>query len=209
MLGEALLAVLDGGDAGALIDEIEAALGTAPPKALERATALFVWKRAWEDGLLASRHGGDRKSAEWRQRDQSEKISFCSVAAASTGVGERSIQLDIALCEQLGSADIRRLWFSPIADNGAALKVVAALDRGGRDALFSIWTDNPTLGFGAAMTAARLRAAEDTEEAQFRALLGGWTRAGSKARRRFLDEIGLGKADTAVIVASWRKRGGR
>ena len=207
MLRATLLNALDGGDASTLISDITAALGTAAPVALERATALYVWKGAWESALPASRHGGDRKSAAFREMDQSEKISFCSIASKATGLGERSIQLDIALAEDLGPASIKRLWDSPIKDNGAALKAVAKLDEVSRACLYTVWVDNPKLGFGAAMQAARLRAAEDTDEASFRALVAGWTRAGSKARRRFLDEIGVDKTEAAAVVASWRKRG--
>jgi len=208
MLGDAILAALESGDATELVGEIQEALRTTvPPKALERAAGLYVWKKAWEIAVPASRHGGDRRSASYREKDQSEKLSFCSVAAAATGVTERLIQLDIQTAEQLGADGIKQLWSSPIADNGAALRAVAALDGIGRGALFAVWQDNPSLAFGAAMIAARLRAAEDTDEAIVRALVSAWARAGSKARRRFLDEIGLDKTSAAAVVADWRKRG--
>jgi hypothetical protein len=209
MLGDTLLSLLDGGEASSLLPEIERALSLSPPKALERATALYVWKRAWESALPASRHGGDRKSDRWRTQDQGEKISFCSVASAAIGVGERAVQLDIALCEQLGHAAIKRLWQSPIADNAAALKAVAALDEGKREHLFAVWNTQPRLPFGQAMLAAQLRVAEDTDEAQFLRLLDGWQRAGSKTRRRFLMEIGLDDQPATAVVTRWRKRGGQ
>ena len=206
---DALLDVLAGTtEPSAMLDDIEGALTLSPPRAIERATALYVWKRAWESALPASRHGGDRKSARYREQDQNEKISFCSVAAGAIGVSERAVQLDIALCEALGPSDIKRLWTSPIADNAAALKTVAALEGAAREPLFAVWRDNPKLAFGAAMLAARLREAEDSDEAQFLRLLGDWQRAGSKARRRFLAEVGIEAEAAEAAIRAARKRGG-
>jgi len=207
MLGAALLDLLDGGDASALVDGIAAALSTTPPKALERSAALLIWKRQWDSANTASRHGGDRRSHAFKSKDQDEKISFCSMAAKAIGMGERSVQLDVALAEQLGPADIKRLWGGPIHDNAAALKTVAALGVEARTTLFSVWADKPGLGFSAALRAARLREDADADEEQFGRLLDAWTRAGSKARRRFLDEIGVAPQEASTVIARWRKRG--
>jgi hypothetical protein len=206
-LGDELLAVLEDGDAKALLGQIETVLGTAPPKAIERAAALYIWKREWERQLPASRHGGDRRSSAYREKDQSEKISFWSVASAATGIGERAIQLDIQLIVELGTDAVRTLWSSQIADNAAALKTVAALEPAHRTRLFAIWNDNPKLGFGAAMLAARLRAADDSDEAAFERLLDGWTRASTKARRRFLMHLGVDAQAAEAVLVVWRKRG--
>lgn len=202
-----LLSLLDEVGDVATVAHIPGALAIVPPKALERATALYVWKRAWESNAHASRNGGDRKSARYRAENQNEKISFCSIAAEATGLGERSIQLDVALAEALGADAIRALWAGPIHDNAAALKSVAALAPTGRDALFGVWRDQPNLSFKSAMSAARLRAEQDTEEAAFTRLLDGWTRASSRARRRFLDEIGCDAESAEKLIVSWRKRG--
>lgn len=208
MLGSVLLDLLDGGDASALVDGIAAALSTTPPRALERAAALLIWKRQWEGDNTASRHGGDRRSPTFRtSKDQGAKFSFCSMAAQAIGISERAVQLDVALAEQLGPADIKRLWQSPIHDNAAALRTVAALGVEARESLFGVWTSTPGLAFGSAMRAAHLRQEEDTDEASFARMLDAWTRSGSKARRRFLDEIGLGPAEAAQVIARWRKRG--
>lgn len=207
MLANALFDLLDGGDAGALVSEIPAALAVSPPRALERAAALYVWKRAWESEAGASRHGGDRKSSRFRAEDQSEKISFCSLAAEATGLGERSIQLDIALAETLGTPAIKALWHSPIVDNGAALRTFASLGAEARGAVLSIWTVDPKVGFSSALVKARLRQQADSEEVAFSRLLDGWTRASSKARRRFLTEIGCDEKAAETLIAAWRKRG--
>lgn len=190
-----------------ILATIQTALSQVVPRAIERAAALYVWKRAWESLRPASRHGGDRRSARYGEQDQSEKISFSSVAAKAVGLTERAIQLDIALCEKLGTADIRRLWLSPIADNAAALKTVGELAPLQRDSLFSIWADNPRLGFAAAMQAAKLRAMADADEAHFLALVDGWQRAGSKARRRFCSHLGFSADAAEAVIATWQKRG--
>ncbi len=208
MLRDLLPELLDDGAAPAdVLAQIQSALTLSPPRALERAAALYVWKRVWEGALPASRHGGDRKSARYREQDQNEKISFSSVAAKAIGVTERAIQLDIALADKLGTADIRRLWLSPIADNAAALKAVAELAAPQRETLFSIWSDNPSLGFAKAMEAAKLWARGDSDEAGFLAMVDGWQRAGSKVRRRFLTHLGLDETAAEAIITSWQKRG--
>lgn len=129
------------------------------------------------------------------------------MAAEAIGIGERSVQLDVALAEQLGTADIRQLWASPISDNAAALRTVAALDTTARQSLFVIWKDTPDLSFASAMRAAQLRKEQDSEQAQFSKLLDAWQRGGSRARRRFLVELGLDDAAADGLVAKWRKGG--
>jgi hypothetical protein len=198
---------LRAGDVGELLADIQGAL-KAGPVALERAAALYIWKKKWEAALPASRHGGDRRSATYRKRDQSEKISFCSVASSATGLEERTIQLDIQLAEQLGPRHIEVLWDSSIRNNGAALKAVAKLGEYEREQLFSIWRDNPNLGLGAALIAARLRPEDDSEEAQFRTLLRAWENAGIKAVRRFFKEIKADEAAAEVLIATHRNRRG-
>lgn len=208
MLGDQLLALLDDGDATALVATIASALkATTPPKALERAAALHIWKRTWEKELPASRRGGDRRSASYRELDQSAKIAFWSVAAQATGLAERSIQMDVALAEDLGPAYIRAFWTSPIADNALALRDVARREPQQRDLLIRTWSDNPKLSFAAALEAARLRERENTSEIAFQRLIDAWARAGSKERRRFLIEIGVeAKAAEAAITAA--RKGG-
>lgn len=207
-LGEALLGALDGdGDGTPLLEQITAALSVSSSSALVRAAALYVWKRTWERALPASRHGGDRKSAGYRERDQAEKISFCSVAAGTLGIGERAIQLDVQLAERLGAAGIKTLWHSPIADNAAALKTVAAMDEVNRALLYQTWAAAPELSFRAVLVKAQLRAEDDADEALFLRIVEGFTRANSKVRRRFLAEIGLGEADTDRLLRRWQKRG--
>jgi hypothetical protein len=209
MVFDQLLDFLDNGDASGLVDDITNVLIATPPIALERATALYIWKRAWESALPASRRGGDRKSQAWRELDQSEKISFSSVAAEKLGVSERAIQIDVQLVDQLGADTVRRLWSSPIADNAQALKTVAALDESRRRSLFTVWDSKPTLKFRAVLVEARLQAERDAEEAMFRSLVATWARAGSKARRRFLSEIGLDDTAADTLVRKAQKRGAK
>lgn len=193
--------------AAARIEQIDAALLTRAPCALDHALLLVERKSVYEALHPEATHGGDRKSLRYREI-KTQSISFCSDAAQRLGLSERSVQLAVSMGEALlPLADALRS--SPIVDNAAALRTFAALEASNRQAVLSLWGDNPKLSFKAALTAARLRAADDSDEAAFRALLASWTRGGSKARRRFLEEIGVDKTAAMAVVASWRKRGGK
>ena len=208
MLGDQLLALLDEGDATALVASITSALkATTPPKALERAAALHIWKRTWEKEHPGSRRGGDRRSATYREEDQSAKFAFWFFAAKTTGLAERAIQMDIALAEDLGPTYIRAFWTSPIADNAVALRDVARREPRQRDLLIRTWSDNPKLSFSAALEAALLREREDAAEISFQRLVDAWARAGSKERRRFLIEIGVDPAAAEAAITAARKGG--
>jgi hypothetical protein len=189
------LAMLGGdcpGDPDTLVEHIAARLAVAAPVALERAASLYAWKRIWQSRNGADR-GGDRKSTNFRARNQNEKISFCSAAATRLGLTERAIQLDVQLAEDLGIADIRRLWDAPIADNAAALRILAALAPDRRAVIYKIWDRDPHLSFNAALVAARLKAERDSEEDAFNRLHDAWSSANARVRRRFLAQIGADK----------------
>ena len=188
------------------IEEIDAALLTRAPLALDAALLLVERKSAYERLYPEAAHGGDRKSERFREI-KTTSLSFCSDAAARLGLSERSIQRAVAMGEALAS-HAEALRTTPIVDNDAALRAFAALEAHGRAAVLGMWSDNPKLSFNAALTAARLRAEKDSEEAAFRALFSLWSRAGSKARRRFLKEIGVDREAAEAVIAAWRKRGG-
>lgn len=210
MVSGSLLDLLDGGDASGLVDGIIDRLKgfASVPTVLERAAFLWVWKRDWQAKHPENHRGGDRKSLKYLENINAQSLRFDIEASAATGLQKRSIETDIALAEKLGPQSIRALWVSPIADNGAALRAVAKLDSTGRAALYAAWTVKPSLGFALAMREAKLRQDVDSEQEAFSRLLDGWTRAGSKARRRFLAEIGCDETAAAKLIAAWRKRGG-
>lgn len=202
-------AILDEAPAASAEDRlaaIDAALLTRAPIALDGALLLVERKSVYENLYPEAGHGGDRRSPHYREI-KTKSISFCSDTAQRLGLSERAVQLAVAMGEAV-KPDAEALRASSIADNAAALRTFAALDVDNRKAVLGLWRDNPKLSFKQALIGARLRAEADSEEAAFRAMLGAWTRAGSKARRRFLDELGLDRVAAADLVADWRKRGG-
>jgi hypothetical protein len=199
------------GNPDALVNQmaqIDAALLTRSPSALDEALLLVDRKTIFEALFPASGRGGDRKSATYRAEIKTKQISFCSDAAEKLGCTERLVQLKVSMGETLApfADDLRK---TPIVDNGAALRTFAGLDQQARGGLLSIWKEAPKTSFGQALVAARLRQKADSEEVAFSRLVDSWTRAGSKARRRFLDEIGCPEDTAAALVAKWRKRGAK
>jgi hypothetical protein len=152
-------------------------------------------------------HGGDRKSHRF-QEIKTKSISFCSDTASRLGLSERAIQLKVSIGEALVEfAD--ELRPTPIVDNEAALRQFAALEIPHRKTVLGMWRDNPKLSYSAALIAARLRHEADSEETAFQKLLDVWARSPSKARRRFLTEIGItpNAAEAAIVRA--RKGSGK
>lgn len=191
----------------ARIAEIDNALLTRAPTALDGALLLVERKSAYEALHPDSTHGGDRKSPRF-QEIKTKTFSFCSDAAQRLGLSERAIQLKVNLGEAVVdyAGELRN---TPIVDNENALRQFVALDVPHRKTVLGLWRDNAKLSFGAALIAARLRAEADSDETSFQRLLDGWTRASSKARRRFLTEIGIdAKAAEAAVVRA-RKGSGK
>ena len=190
----------------ARIDEIDRAITTRPPSALDTALLLVERKSAYEVLYPAAGHGGDRKSKDFRDGIKPQAISFCSATAEKLGLSERSIQLMV----QMGEAVTPFATFlraTPIVDNSAALRSFVALDEAARSSVVGIWTGNPKLSFKNVLVAARLQAERDADEALFRSLVANWARAGSRARRRFLEEIGLEAKAADALVRKAQKRG--
>lgn len=188
------------------IAQIDAALLTRAPTALDEAL-LLVDRKAIYDALHPDAGpGGDRRSRTFQSETKTKTISFSSDAALKLGCTERLIQLKVAMGETLKPV-AEQIRQTPIVDNGAALRAFALLDEVGRAGLLAVWKDAPKTSFGNAMIAARLREKTSSDEAAFARLLDGWTRASSKARRRFLDEIGCPTDAAGALIASWRKRG--
>lgn len=206
---DAVLDLLDGavkGDAESLIETIATRLAIVAPIALERAASLYSWRRIWQAVHGADR-GGDRKSAAFRSKNQNEKISFCSEAAKRLGLTERAIQLDLQLADDLGPADIRRLWSSKIADNAASLRVIAALPAERRSSLYVIWTREPGLSFGDLLIKARLKAERDSEEEELRRLADAWSSASVRVRRKFLGQLGVHKKLIDAVLQPGKREG--
>ncbi len=182
-------------DRQAKVVEIDENLMRRELSALDRAVFLAERKRLWEEAHPETKHGGDfrrksRKSADKNQVDNMATWSrFSADVAERTGLSERTIRRATALAADLGPELIARLRLSPIADNAAQLKALARLPANFKSAaLDPLASGAPSLK-AALKLVGMLPAQLPKDERDFRALVGTWSRAGAKARRRFLAHI--------------------
>lgn len=180
-------------DRQAKVVEIDENLMRRELSALDRAVFLAERKRLWEEAHPETKRGGDRKSLKARGKNQTENISvwssFSKDVAERTGLTERTIRGATALAADLGPELIARLRLSPIADNAAQLKALARLPENFKSAaLDPLASGAPSLK-AALKLAGMLPAQLPKDERDFRALVATWSRAGAKARRRFLAHI--------------------
>jgi ParB family chromosome partitioning protein len=162
--------------------------------ALDRAIFLAERQSVWERLHPATRRGVAGGLA--RQNSATDMLSFADEAAERTGLNARTIQRAVALIRDLDEAAREAIRAMPIADNGAQL---AALARLAPDAQRAAAT---AIAAGRARTVAEAvvgrRMNRNGDDAAFAALLKAWSRAGAKARRRFLAEIGATVARPAA-----------
>lgn len=96
--------------------------------ALERCEALFELKRIYEAKHPETKKGGDRKSqaARDKQENQMAIFAFCSSAAESTGLSDRSVRLAVQIFEGLSPSTRERLRGSSLALKQSELKALSA-----------------------------------------------------------------------------------
>lgn len=79
-----------------------------------------------------ARHGGDRKSKKWREKNQLANLanwsSFSKDAARRTGLAERSIRRTRELFDKLSPDAVALIRSSKVADNQAQLQALAAFE---------------------------------------------------------------------------------
>jgi ParB family chromosome partitioning protein len=112
--------------------EIHANLIRNELDALDR--TIFVGRLAdiFETENAEARHGGDRKSRKWRERNQLANLAnwsgFNKEAARRTGLAERSIRRARELAAALSPEAVALIRGTKLADNQAQLQALAALD---------------------------------------------------------------------------------
>lgn len=185
--------VRDLGDREAKIVEIDENLMRRELSALDRAVFLAERKRLWEAAHPETGHGKAPKSRKAKADRKDDKLSsflsFADDVAERTGLSPRTVQRATALAADLGPELIARLRLSPIADNASQLAALARLPPNFRSAaLDPLAGGAPTLK-AALKVAGMLPAQVPKDERDFRALVGTWSRASTKVRRRFLAHI--------------------
>ena len=179
----------------AKVVEIDENLMRRELSALDRAVFLAERKRLWEEAHPETKRGGDfrRKSLKTADKNQTDNMSvwstFSKDVAERTGLSDRTIRRATALAADLGPELIARLRLSPIADNAAQLKALARLPEHFKTAALDPLAGGAPSLKAALKLAGMLPAQLPKDERDFRALVGAWSRAGAKARRRFLAHI--------------------
>ncbi|MDC7788010.1 ParB N-terminal domain-containing protein [Rhodoplanes sp. TEM] len=186
--------VVQRNDLEARLAEIDENLIRAELTALDRAVFLWERKRVWEQLNPAAAHGGDRKSQKTKDNFKSPTWRldrFSADAAEKCGLSERTIQRACELAEKLGPDTIALLRRTSVADNQTQLQALARLSDDEREAVLGqIGGDLDGFSLSAALRAAGLKPEEDADEAVYRALVGAWSRASNKVKRRFQAHIG-------------------
>ena len=175
---------------------------------LDRALFLAERKRVWERLHPETRDGGDRKSSDFKGKNQIAKLAirFSEDVAEKVGLSERSVQRACEIAAGLRPdtlVDLRRTY---LADHQRDLETFSKLPLEGQRIALEKLTS------GAAETIKSALATE-TEERDGPApvtaekLLGLWSRMGAKERRQFLTTIGV-DADVQDRIVNPRRRGG-
>lgn len=186
MLGDTIRKALGGGgDAAGLADAIKDAL-TNSPTALQRAAALWVWKRSWEaQNPDRPNHGGARKGAAYRETIKSRTSAFEVEARKVTGLGLTTIKDDVNLANALGEDHILVLLGTKVEDNGRALWTISRLEPHQRVSLFGVWEKNDTLELAEALRQAGIHKVKGTRSGQTETLVDAWARSDTAAQRDF------------------------
>jgi hypothetical protein len=186
----------------AIVQTIESRLLEAP-SAIERATKLAAWKKLWEVRNPNRRNGGDRKSAKYAA-EKSESNNWTLIAAERLKLARSTIFADVQLAEKLGRADIERLWASPIANDGHALRQFAALQPPQRDTVYRRMCAEPKKSWEDWLRALRLKPETDGEDAVVERLYSAFKAATAREQRRFLARIGLTSSEADRVIARLR-----
>lgn len=194
----------------ARLEEIDAALARDRDvriKLLDWAELLFERKDIHERLYPETRHGGDRKSVDFQDQNQVDKLSirFSAAVAALTGQSYKSVERAIFIAAHIPAALKARLRGTRFADHGSELKALAAL----RDPALQTDVVDLALAPGAEMTLrdaiARLTGSdgpEDPDDARWTRLTASWTRAPARVKAMFIAAlIETGELDELLAQA--------
>lgn len=153
--------------------EIHANLIRNELNALDRVVFIARLGDIFEAQNPDARHGGDRKSKKWQEKNQFANLAnwsaFDKEAAKRTGLSVRSIERARELAAKLGPDAIAALRGSPLADNAAQLKAVAEVAPQEREAVVKALAEGRAANVQRAREAAGFIKRLDPEEAALRA----------------------------------------
>ncbi len=177
--------ITDADEAEQRLREIDENLIRHELTALDRARFLAERKRIYEALNPGAKRGGDRRS------DQTANLavwSFSADFAEKAGLSERSIRRAVALAEALAPDAIVRVRDTPLADNQAALEVLAkqpaARQVAALDLMFA--EENPAKSVADAFARLDGKVIKPAEEKHLGKAIDLWGRMGAKDRKAFL-----------------------
>ncbi|MCX5512243.1 chromosome partitioning protein ParB [Kaistia algarum] len=172
---------------------------------LDRALFLAERKRVWERLHPQTRDGGDRKSSEFKAKNQIAKLAmrFSEEVAEKVGLSERSVQRACDIASGLrpdAVTDIRRTY---LANHQRDLEAFSKLSPDSQRIALEKLTSGEaeTIKAAFAEPGERIGPPPVTSEK----MLGLWSRMAAKEKRRFLETIGV-DADAHDRIVNPRRR---
>ena len=178
----------------ALLTQIDENIARHDLNVLDRAVALIERKRIFEAINEEARHGGDRKSTKFNEKNQVANLatwSFSDETAKKTGLSARSIRRSIKLVKGLKPETRARLAGTDLADNQAVLTQISNMDaehqHGVLDRMLRAEDRMGKVSDALADLEGRALGRERTASEKLMAsLIHNWNRAGLKVRRDFI-----------------------
>ncbi len=167
----------------ARIMEIDENLMRRELSALDRGIFLAERKAVWEALHPETKKGV--KGAKAKHNSATDMLSFAESVAQRTGLSARTVRRAVALIDGLASEAVDLLRLTTMADNAAQLRSMARLDRDLQVRIAREIADGRARSIRDVVAPASKAAPDD-----FETLMKAWSRAGAKARRRFLATIG-------------------
>lgn len=188
--------VLDVSELQAQLMEIEENLIRAELNPLDRAVFLLRHKKVWEALHPETKHGGKRPKRGAEPSGQDGHLPmvdrFSAVAREKFGLSERTVRRAVALADALDSKARELIAGEPLARNAKELEELAKLIPGEQLAVVQAMIEHGDATVLAAVRRVRslpLEMPAEADEAQFQKLSAAWRKAGTKARRRFLEML--------------------
>ncbi|KZL19054.1 ParB/RepB/Spo0J family partition protein [Pseudovibrio sp. Ad37] len=196
---------VEASDLEAKLIEIDENLMRRELSPLDRAVFLTARKEVHEELYPETQHGGDVKSADFKEKNQVAKLAtrFSKAAAEKTGLSERSIQRAVSIISRLPPDVIELVRQTDLAESGKELEALAKKEPAAQRAILNVIADGNATKVSQAEVLLSMKssmAPVSEEEKAFRTLLASWNRLGRKRRRSFLDALGL-EASDAVLDA--------
>lgn len=172
-------------DAQLRLREIDENLIRHELTALDRARFLLERKRLYEALNPATKLGANQWTTGFANMANPR---FSVDIAEKTGFSERTVQRAVALAQSLSPNAVARLHDTPLADNQAALEVLAKQPAerqiAALDLIFA--EENPAKSVGDAIARLDGKVVRPAEEKHLSKAIDVWGRMGAKDRRAFL-----------------------